>query len=207
MNKRYHKFALTFSLCSFLVFFFSLWGIKSVVSDQKGLKAHNTSSLKITRAKKIVKKQNTEKKKRQKRRQRKMKSLKPIVSSNLVGQGFGLDIKDSLSSMLDQDLLSVDENVVMDENSVDEKPRVIHRGAIEFPENAIQDDVNRGIVELRMLIDKNGKVSMPEILKANPTGYFEDAALAMVQGWTFRPATFRGRPVAIWAKQVVRFGE
>jgi protein TonB len=138
---------------------------------------------------------------------KRMKALKPVLSANFSGPSFGLDMGDMGDIGLDSDLLSGDEDVIMDENSVDTKPRVLSRPPMEFPERALSENILNGVVEIRMLIDKEGRVSNTEILGANPKGYFEEATLAMVQEWKFDPATYRGKNVAIWAKQVVRFGE
>jgi protein TonB len=107
---------------------------------------------------------------------------------------------------LEEDLL-MDNDTVMDESSVDSKPQIIAQSPMEFPEKALKANIVNGMVELRLLINKEGEVGQTEILSAEPKGYFEEVALAGVQKWRFTPATYRGRNVAIWATQVVRFGE
>ena len=110
-------------------------------------------------------------------------------------------------NLLDRELLDSNENVVMDENSVDQKPRALEKPSVEFPEKALADNVLKGTIELRMLITKKGVVEDVEVISASPKGYFEDSALTMVSSWSFQPAKYGGKPVAMWAKQVVRFGE
>jgi len=165
------------------------------------------SNFNLTKVKRVKNKKDVNKiKKKHKKIRRKLKTLKPLVSSNMAGSNFGLDLSSIGSVNLDDDLLQSNEDVVMDENSVDSKPRILDRQPVEFPEKAINDNVLKGMVEIRMLINSEGRVENTQILSALPKGYFEEVALAMVQNWKFEPASYRGQKVSIWAKQVVRFG-
>ena len=145
--------------------------------------------------------------KRQKKIERKLKSLKPVLDVDLSGMDFGLDGVGMDSVDLDSELLSENEDVVMDERTVDQRPRYLEKPTVEFPERALLDNVLKGIVKLRMLITKEGTVKDVNIISSTPKGYFEEVTISMVASWKFQPAKYRGRPVAMWAQQVVRFGE
>ena len=162
----------------------------------------------LKRTKRIQKKKTMDKvaQKNKKVRQR-FKSLKPRLNANLSGSDFGLNMGGIDDVDMESEVLEGDKDVIMDEKSVDEKPRILEKSSIEFPERALSDNILRGVVELRMLITKEGKVENMNILSAIPKGYFEDVTLAMVSAWRFQPARYQGRPVAIWARQVVKFGE
>ena len=138
---------------------------------------------------------------------KKMKALKPSLTASFKGPSFGLDRLGLDEMNLDKDLLNDSGDIIMDENSVDSKPSVVSRSAIEFPQSAIDANIMNGYVELRILIGKDGKVTSSEILESKPKGIFDEVALASVQMWKFNPATYRGKNVSIWAKQVVKFGE
>lgn len=61
-----------------------------------------------------------------------------------------------------------------------------------------------GTVILLATIDKEGRVTDLEVLRAEPLGLTE-AALAAVRRWRFRPATLEDRPVAVYYHLTVRF--
>lgn len=207
MSNKYHRFAMIFTVLSLIGFFCTILLIANVTEKNRGGKVTSFTSLNVSKIKKIARKRAVSKKKKMAKRRKKAKALRPVMASTLSGNSFGMDMDDSLSGVLDNDLLSSNENVVMDENSVDSRPRIIQRGEVIFPDKAVQENIASGFVELRMLINKFGAVSKTEIIEANPIGVFEESSLAMVQSWKFEPAKYRGNSVAIWVKQVVRFGE
>lgn len=139
-------------------------------------------------------------------KERDSKKLRPNITNSIRGKSFGLEAFEVFDASLDKDLLGESGALVMDENSVDKLPQVISQTAASFPEKALNDNVLEGVVELRMLINSDGRVEQKEVLSANPEGYFEENTLAMLDSWTFQPAQYQGRNVAIWVKQVVRFG-
>lgn len=63
-----------------------------------------------------------------------------------------------------------------------------------YPRQALEDNV-RGEVRVRITVDTDGKVKDTEILQSTPTGVFDNAALAAVRRWRFKPAEVDGRPV------------
>lgn len=53
-----------------------------------------------------------------------------------------------------------------------------------------------GRVVVRYDITPEGRVVNAAVVSAEPTGVFEDAALAAVRSWRFRPAVLGGKTVA-----------
>lgn len=92
----------------------------------------------------------------------------------------------------------------MSEGTVDSKPRVISRSAMEYPKEAAQKHI-KGYVIVNMLIAKDGSVEIAKVIASNPAGVFDAVALRGVRSWRFAPAKYKGNPVKVWAKQKVRF--
>ena len=63
-----------------------------------------------------------------------------------------------------------------------------------------------GRVVLRAVIDEDGAVDEIEVVECNqPSFGFEESAIEAVQQWQYRPATLRGRPVAVYFVVLVEF--
>lgn len=62
-----------------------------------------------------------------------------------------------------------------------------------------------GWVRVEMTILEDGTVADPRVKKAEPAGVFEQAALAAVSQWRFRPATENGQAVRRRAGQTLKF--
>ncbi len=63
-----------------------------------------------------------------------------------------------------------------------------------YPRAALEDNVS-GEVRVRITVDAKGKVADAVILESAPAGVFDDAALAAVRRWRFKPAEVDGQPV------------
>jgi len=63
----------------------------------------------------------------------------------------------------------------------------------------------QGAVTVRFLVDRQGKVQTPQILKADPPGIFEEAVLNSVSAWLFQPGIKDGRKVESWVETTIRF--
>ena len=64
-----------------------------------------------------------------------------------------------------------------------------------YPAKARQNQIE-GWVELRLLINREGKVEQSKILDSDPPNVFDDAIRKVLPRWTLRPATDeKGRPV------------
>jgi TonB family protein len=63
-----------------------------------------------------------------------------------------------------------------------------------------------GVVVLEIVIDREGCVRNPRVLKGKPYG-LNESALASVKSWSFQPATIDGKPVEIYYQITVNFQE
>ena len=88
--------------------------------------------------------------------------------------------------------------------AVDRKPRVISRSKVTYPDSARKRELT-GHVLLRFHLDADGSVSQLQVVKAEPSGVFEEAALAAVRQWRFAPAMKDGRPVPYWVELPMPF--
>lgn len=207
MIKSYHYKAVLFMSISIIILLFTIYGVKKFGEKTKISSKIGVVDFNLSKIKRAIKKRDVKQIKKKKNLVRKkMKALRPSLDSSLTGKSFGLDGYNVESINLDEDLLVSDEDVIMDENSVDTVPKVIYRAPIEFPENAIKNNITNGVVKVRMLVNKDGSVTNIEILSSKPQGYFDSLTLSMIKEWKFRPATYKDRNVSIWVKQVVRFG-
>ena len=68
--------------------------------------------------------------------------------------------------------------------------------ALQVPEAARRAGI-QGTVIVEAVIDQEGCVRRPRILKGLPMG-IDSAALTAVRSWTFRPGMLSGRPVAVY---------
>lgn len=72
----------------------------------------------------------------------------------------------------------------------------------EPPENLKLAD---GSVILQAVIDEEGCVTQPKIVKSLDAKA-DHEALRSIRGWTFRPATWKGKPVAVYYNLTINFG-
>jgi len=131
----------------------------------------------------------------------------PMVSldSALSGIDFGLPgFNASDMNNLQDELLGDTRDVVMTDDSVDSPPRPTYRAPLQYPKSARSRGVE-GYVVLSLLISATGEIEKVQVLEAQPSGVFEDAALQGVRDWRFEPAQYQGRNVKVWARQKVRF--
>jgi len=66
----------------------------------------------------------------------------------------------------------------------------------EFPREATQAGVDKGIVKARMTIDASGEVTRVEVLESNPRRVFDRAVVKTLSQWRFNAGT-TGRLVEI----------
>ncbi len=82
-------------------------------------------------------------------------------------------------------------------------PRPIRMPQPSYTREAIRDNVS-GVVMLRVVIDKQGKVKVLEVLRSIPA--LDAEAIRVVESeWRFHPATRQGRPVPALSNLIVRF--
>lgn len=81
-----------------------------------------------------------------------------------------------------------------DADAVDRRPVVSRRVLPVYPERARRQQV-RGRVEVRLIVDASGNPRDCAIHRAEPAGYFEEAALEAARKTRFIPGEIRGRAV------------
>ncbi|MCP4719091.1 MAG: energy transducer TonB [Desulfobacteraceae bacterium] len=85
---------------------------------------------------------------------------------------------------------------IYDMVEVDSPPRLKHYSPPMYPPRAKGQGVE-GRVFIRCAVSAGGKVLNARIIQADPVGYFEKTALKSVKKWTFIPAKFQGKKVAV----------
>jgi len=168
----------------------------SLINGDVQKTVQKATTFKLTKSKKVLKRVKKTKKKRVK------KSLKPKMNLAINGNSFGLPAFDL--DLWGSDLLSADGYVNGD--SVDIKPRVVHRPDLSFPEKAIDESVS-GYVTLGVFIDDTGRVEKVEVLESQPKGFFEESAKQNLKEWRFKPAFHKGVAVSTWQEQKVVFNQ
>ncbi len=77
---------------------------------------------------------------------------------------------------------------------VDTQPRAMGRIEPAYPEEARKRNLE-GTLKLMLKIDDLGRVQSAEVVEANPSGVFDEAALGAFRKARFQPAMKDGRPV------------
>jgi protein TonB len=132
----------------------------------------------------------------------------PLLGAAMGGLDLGIpalgqaDLGDAAQAMLGQDDAARD--MVMTEATVDVAPKPLERTPPRFPPRARAEGTT-GRVTLSLLIGQRGEVVKVKVLSSSPPGVFDDAAMEAVRQWRYQPALYRGRPVKVWAEQVVHF--
>lgn len=87
---------------------------------------------------------------------------------------------------------------------LDAPPRMLGDVQQVYPARARNAEVE-GFVTLSLLINERGEVEEVSVVKAQPQGYFEEAASAMLRKQRFSPAIKQGRAVKSRWAQTVRY--
>jgi len=85
---------------------------------------------------------------------------------------------------------------------VEELPEAISKAQPEYPDIARQSSME-GTVIVQALVGKDGKVKDTKVVKSVPV--LDDAAVAAVKKWVFKPALSNNKPVAVWVAVPVKF--
>jgi TonB family protein len=85
-----------------------------------------------------------------------------------------------------------------------ESPVALHREEPAYPP-AVREIGVEGSVEVALTVLRDGSVGWVRALRGEPRGYFEQAAVAGVRGWRFRPARADGAPIECRLVTRVRF--
>jgi len=87
---------------------------------------------------------------------------------------------------------------------VQHPPRLVRKVEPAYPRTARRRGIT-GTVRIKFLVDKGGRVTKASVVGASPPGIFEKDALRAVRQWRFKPGVHRGRPVSVWAVQIIHF--
>jgi protein TonB len=74
----------------------------------------------------------------------------------------------------------------------------------DYPQRAAARGVE-GFVVLRFIITETGAVEAPEVMHAEPPGYFESAARRAVARWKYQPQIRDGKPTRVVAMARISF--
>jgi TonB family protein len=85
-----------------------------------------------------------------------------------------------------------------------EPPVALYREAPAYPP-AVREIGVEGSVEVALTVLRDGSVGWVRALRGEPRGYFEQAAVAGVRDWRFRPARADGAPIECRLVTRVRF--
>ncbi len=179
-----------------------------VVSFNAKVKKKEVKVKELMRYVKMSKQAPKQKKKKPKPKAKKArpKAAMPDLSS-LLG-GIAMDIPEFSSGNIMGNAKNILGDIVADtamsEGTVDSKPRVLSRSAMEYPSAALKKKI-KGYVIINLLIAKDGTVELAKVIASNPAGVFDAVALRGIRSWRFTPAKYKGNPVKVWAKQKVRF--
>jgi periplasmic protein TonB len=66
----------------------------------------------------------------------------------------------------------------------------------EYPERARMNMIE-GVVLLRFTVTETGSVADPEVIRSEPEGYFDKAAIRAVLRWKYQPQLVNGQPVSV----------
>jgi protein TonB len=95
-------------------------------------------------------------------------------------------------------------NDVFKPGQVDRNPRVLRPFTPVYPLDAQRKGIE-GKVVLRFVVNENGQVQNPEVIKAEPAGVFEEAALAAIVKYRFDPAVVNNKKVKCFAVLPIGF--
>lgn len=84
-----------------------------------------------------------------------------------------------------------------------QRPELIRKADPEMTEQARKARL-QGVVILEAVIDEEGCVRRPRVLKGLPMG-LDRAAIQAVETWVFRPAFLQGKPQAVYYALTVEF--
>jgi periplasmic protein TonB len=85
---------------------------------------------------------------------------------------------------------------------VEELPEAVSTVRPVYPDIAREAGVD-GVVLVQALVGKDGKVKDVRVVKNIPM--LDDAAIAAVKQWVFKPALSNNKPVAVWVAVPVKF--
>ena len=93
---------------------------------------------------------------------------------------------------------------ILELEEVDESPHKIYHIQPPYPYYARTKRIE-GDVTLQFMVDEKGNVSSVQVLDVYGFDGFGASARETVLKWRFKPATYFGKPVAVWCIQKISF--
>jgi protein TonB len=141
-----------------------------------------------------------------KKAQQRQRMPQPKLNVPTSGLSAGMGGTIAISGLLKQDFEVSDSLFVsaFNLNEVDQPPRLIRAVNPRYPFEAAQKGIE-GRVTLRFVVDSTGMAQEPEVVASEPEGVFDEAALAVVKKYKFKPAMKGGKPVDCIVKAPIKF--
>lgn len=140
------------------------------------------------------------------KKKRKPKDIKKLVKKKITIKP---KLRKRIAFELDPSALASEVDLIApmvtyDLSDVDQLPVLLDYKEPEYPEEAVTRGIE-GVVVLKILIDRKGKVAMVKVIDNGGFYGFGRSASKTVRRWFFEPARIMGMPVAVWCIQSVRF--
>lgn len=123
----------------------------------------------------------------------------PALDLGAPGLAGGIAINLGLDRLDD----GMDQQVVFNAYELDTQPEAVMRN-VNYPYKARERGIE-GVVQLKLLVNKDGTVGQVQILGARPEGIFEETVQKDAANWKFTPGRISGEPVTAWVVTNVRF--
>lgn len=195
--------ALAFGVLGLIVVAGSIVLMNSSAASFRTEKETFATAVQVERREQPKQQQQSKPKPRPKRQQRARVNPSVGLESSLAGMDFGLPQFEG-ADLADAASILGEGSGTMTDDTVDVPPRPIAQGPMPYPPRAKAQGIT-GYVLLSVLIGPTGVVERVKVLEANPSGIFDDTAIAGVQSWKFEPASYQGENVRVWVTQRVRF--
>ena len=125
-------------------------------------------------------------------------------ASNVEGVGSGMEIVSPARIKEIKDIKRITAKIGFELSEVDTPPRILRRFNPVYPFGAKKQGLT-GKVTIRCLIGTDGKASRLKVLVSKPEGVFDEAALAAVERWRFKPGILGGEAVPTWVRIPITF--
>ena len=132
-------------------------------------------------------------------------AVNPIADDKLVPQSAAAlaDRSDSPASEPETPALPL-LDYYYQSREVDTPAKAVGDALLIYPREALRLHLS-GEVQLRLFIDESGKLMRSEVIKANPVGIFDEAAVQAVNTMQFSPARKADKPVRSQRSVVITF--
>ncbi len=96
------------------------------------------------------------------------------------------------------------DDFVFEAYELDQAPAPVVKVPPAYPFKARERAVE-GVVQVKMLINRDGSVAQLQVLDSRPEGVFEEAVKKALPRWKFNPGKIQGKAVTAWVVVPVRF--